>query len=77
MEFEKNYIFMLSTILRLLGETNESDMEDSSDTEEEREKKRKLQDSSKDKSTKTSEESIFLKKIIDVIRKSEGKIENY
>ena len=53
-------------------------MKDSSEIEEEREKKRKLEDTSKGKSTRTSEESIFLQReVIDGIRKSEEKVDIY
>ena len=60
--------------LRLLGRMDESDVKDSSETEEE--KKKKLEETSKGKSTRTSEESILLRReIIDAIRKSEEKME--
>ena len=78
---EENNVGAETTIemfLRLLGGMDESDMKDSSETEEEREKKRKLEETSKGKSTKTSEESIFLQReIIDAIRKSEEKVDIY
>ena len=61
--------------LRLLGGMDESDMKDTSETEEEREK-RKLEETGKSKSKRTSEESIFLQKeTIDALRKSEEKME--
>ena len=78
---EENNIGAGTTIemsLRLPGRMDESDMKDTSETEEEGEKKRKLEETSKSKSTRTSEESIFLQKeIIDAIRKSEEKMEIY
>ena len=62
--------------LRLLGGMDERDMKDSSETEEETEKKRKLEETSKGKSTKSSGESMFLQReIIDAIRKSVQKME--
>ena len=63
---------------RLLGGMVESDMKDTSETEEEREKKRKVEETSKSKSMRTSEEPVFLQReIIDAIRKSEEKTEIY
>ena len=51
-------------------------MKDSSETKEEREKKRKLEETSKGKSTRTSEESILpQREIIDAVSKSDEKME--
>ena len=75
----KNNIGAETTIemsLRLLGGMDESDMKETLETEEEREKQRKLEETSKSKSTRTSEESTFLQKeTIDAITKSEEKME--
>ena len=78
---EENNIGAETTIemsLRLLGGMDESDKKDTSETEGEREKKRKLEETSEGKSTRTSEESVFLQKeIIDAIKKSKEKMEIY
>ena len=62
--------------LRLLGGMDESDTKDLSETEEDTEKK--LEETSKGKSTRSSEESTFQQREkIDAIRKSDEKMEMY
>ena len=77
---EESNIEVESTIemfLRLLGGMDESDMKDSSETKERKRKKRKLEETSEGKSTRTSEESMFLQReIIDAIIRLDEKMEN-
>ena len=76
---EENNIGAKTTIemsLRLLGGMEENDMKDSFETEEEREKKRKLEETSRSKSTRLSDETIFLQReIIDAFTRSDEKME--
>ena len=61
--------------LRILGGMEKSELMDTFESEEEREKKRKLEEMCEGKSTRPSEDAVFLrKKTIDALKRSDEKL---
>ena len=64
--------------LRIFGGMEKGELMDTLETEEEREKKRKLEEMCEGKSTRPSEDAVFLRKeIIDALERSDEQMESY